>query len=95
VHALVHAILEKVTLICDMFVSYYEEVKFKRWIIKPCINLFDPQIRWKICYKHVFYSFLFSHLFNVNLKQLSNNIKSTPQFPFKKTLFDFIEFLMT
>ncbi len=83
-HALVHAILEKVTLICDMFVSYYEEVKFKRRIIKPCIKLFDPQIRWKIRYKHVFYSFLFSHSFNVNLKQLSNNIKSTHQFPFKK-----------
>lgn len=68
-HALIHAILEKVILICDTFVSYYEEVKFKRWIIKPCINLFDPQIRWKIRYKHVFCSFLFSHLFNVNLKK--------------------------
>jgi hypothetical protein len=30
---------------------------------KACIKLFDPQIRWKTCYKHVFHSFI------VNFKQ--------------------------
>ncbi len=80
-HALVHAILEKVILICDMFISYYEEVKAKRVDHKGCIKLFDPQIRWKTCYNHGFYSFLVSHSFIVNFKQLSNNIKNTPQFP--------------